>query len=106
MKNGKKLKRKPIKKVVHNVCISYRSVDGSVQTIIHQKVEDFGNLDQIKGTAEKFKEDVMQINYKNLELLNSKTEKEDQIQENLGIQQQPAPLFYIYSPLGFMPVQI
>lgn len=36
-----KLKRRAIKKVVHNVCISYLAADGTPQTIIHQRTEDF-----------------------------------------------------------------
>jgi hypothetical protein len=40
-RNKKKLKRRPIKKVVHNVCISYKAADGTIRTIIHQKVENF-----------------------------------------------------------------
>lgn len=54
-KSQRKMKRKPIKKAVHNVCISYKAADGTVQTIIHQKIEDFNQLDKIKGSAEKFK---------------------------------------------------
>lgn len=40
-RNKKKLKRRAIKKVAHNVCISYKAADGTIRTIIHQKIEDF-----------------------------------------------------------------
>jgi hypothetical protein len=36
-KSIRRLKRKPIKKIVHNFCVCFKMSDGTYKTIIHQK---------------------------------------------------------------------
>lgn len=52
--------------MIHNVCVCFRAADGTTQSLIHQKVEDYNKDSDIKEMAASYKEDIMKVNYKEL----------------------------------------
>jgi hypothetical protein len=46
--------------------VCFRAADGTTQSLIHQKVEDYNKDSDVKEMAASYKEDIMKVNYKEL----------------------------------------
>ena len=87
------------------MCIRYRAADGTLQTIVHHKIEDFNKNMSLRSSALLFKEETINVSYREREII---PEKNENLQQTACMVQQFEQLntvMMMYTPYGLIPVQ-